>query len=81
MVKSLPHFVHGTVVEGFGRGSKTLGTPTANFDQHVVETLPSDLKTGIYFGWAQVDNGPIYGMVASIGWNPYFRNQVKSMVN
>ena len=68
-------------MKGFGRGSKTLGTPTANFDQSVVDTLPDELKTGIYFGWAQVDHGPVYEMVGSIGWNPYFKNRIKSMVS
>jgi len=79
MKNSLPYFVRGKVVKGFGRGSKTLGTPTANFEQPVVDLLPSDLLKGIYFGWAQVNQSQVYPMVASIGWNPYFRNQIKSM--
>jgi FAD synthase len=28
MIKGLPHFARGTVVKGFGRGSKDLGIPT-----------------------------------------------------
>jgi riboflavin kinase len=80
---SLPFFVNGTVIKGFGRGSKALGTPTANFDQSVIQLLPPTLSTGIYFGWAQL-NGPgpkvpVYQMVTSIGFNPYFKNQTKSM--
>ncbi|CAG7819875.1 unnamed protein product [Allacma fusca] len=79
MSTTLPHFASGEVVKGFGRGSKTLGTPTANLEQCVVDKLPADFKTGIYFGWAQVNDGPVYEQVTSIGWNPYFRNQTKSM--
>jgi riboflavin kinase len=81
MKNSLPFFASGRVVKGFGRGSKTLGTPTANFEQSIVDLLPADLPKGIYFGWAQVNRSPVYKMVTSIGWNPYFGNQVKSMVS
>lgn len=80
MVHNLPYFACGKVVQGFGRGSKTLGTPTANLQQDVVDQLPPDFKTGIYFGWAKVDDGPVYPQVTSVGWNPYFKNQTKSMV-
>ena len=53
---------------------------SANYPDKVVDSLPPDLKTGIYFGWAQVDSGPVYKMVMSIGWNPFFKNIKKSMV-
>ena len=49
----LPLFIRGTVVKGFGRGSKELGCPTANFSEAVVDKLPKDLPNGIYFGLAQ----------------------------
>ncbi|KAK7021073.1 hypothetical protein SK128_007726 [Halocaridina rubra] len=77
--RGLPHFAVGTVVKGFGRGSKELGIPTANFPEDVVENLPEDIGTGIYYGWAKVDCGPTYKMVMSIGWNPYYNNKKKSM--
>jgi len=77
--RALPHYACGIVVKGFGRGSKTLGTPTANLEDAVVEKLPANFPTGIYYGWAQVDQGPVYESVTSIGWNPYFKNQKKSM--
>jgi len=67
-------------VKGFGRGSKSLGIPTANYEQSVVDQLPEELTKGIYFGWAQVDQSPIYKCCLSLGWNPYFGNIVKSMV-
>ncbi|XP_076126612.1 riboflavin kinase [Alosa pseudoharengus] len=78
-MKSLPYFCRGEVIHGFGRGSKDLGIPTANFPTCVVEQLPADISTGIYYGWARVDNGPVHKMVMSIGWNPYFKNTMKSM--
>ncbi|XP_056146567.1 riboflavin kinase [Lampris incognitus] len=78
-MKSLPYFCRGEVVRGFGRGSKELGIPTANFPDSVVEHLPADISTGIYYGWACVDNGHIHKMVMSIGWNPYYKNTKKSM--
>lgn len=53
----------------------------ANFPENVVENLPKDVTTGIYYGWAQVDSGEIHKMVMSIGWNPYYKNEKKSMVN
>jgi len=76
----LPLFTSGIVIKGFGRGSKALGTPTANFDSTVIQLLPPQLHTGIYFGWAQLNRvTPVYQMVTSVGFNPYFGNQVKSM--
>jgi len=53
----------------------------ANYSETVVESLPADLPTGIYYGWAQVNEGDIHKMVMSIGWNPYYKNEKKSMVS
>jgi len=50
----LPIYVQGKVTKGFGRGSKDLGIRTANFSKELVESLPSELETGIYYCWAQV---------------------------
>uniref|UniRef100_A0A0K8TSR2 Riboflavin kinase n=1 Tax=Tabanus bromius TaxID=304241 RepID=A0A0K8TSR2_TABBR len=79
MSKHLPHFASGQIVRGFGRGSRELGIPTANFPLEVVKSLPVELETGIYYGWAQVDHGPVYKMVMSVGWNPFYDNKEKSM--
>ncbi|XP_033625092.1 riboflavin kinase-like [Asterias rubens] len=76
---ALPYFTRGKVVKGFGRGSKELGIPTANYPEEVVEKLPSELNTGVYCGWASVDNGDVQKMVLSLGWNPYYKNEKKSM--
>lgn len=77
--QSLPYFTSGVVVKGFGRGSKELGIPTANFPEEVVDQLPKEFDLGIYYGWAKVNNGPVYKMVMSIGMNPFYHNTKKSM--
>ena len=63
----LPFFASGEVIRGFGRGSKDLGIPTANFPDEVVDLLPDEIQTGIFFGWAKVDDFPVHPMVVSIG--------------
>uniref|UniRef100_A0A8C5K1H2 Riboflavin kinase n=1 Tax=Jaculus jaculus TaxID=51337 RepID=A0A8C5K1H2_JACJA len=78
-MRSLPSFCRGQVVRGFGRGSKQLGIPTENFPEQVVDSLPADVSTGIYYGWASVGSGAVHKMVVSIGWNPYYKNVKKSM--
>jgi len=52
----------------------------ANFSEQVVESFPSDISTGIYYGWACVGSGDVHKMVLSIGWNPFYRNTKKSVV-
>ncbi|KAM3937511.1 riboflavin kinase [Leptodactylus fuscus] len=79
VMSALPYYCSGEVVRGFGRGSKDLGIPTANFPEHVVDNLPSDLSTGIYYGWGSISNGDVYKMVMSIGWNPFYKNTKKSV--
>lgn len=72
-------YIAGTVVHGFGRGSKQLGIPTANLDTYTVSQLPSSVANGIYFGWAKVDEHRVAKTVVSIGWNPYFKNSTRSV--
>lgn len=79
MNECLPYFTRGEVVKGFGRGSKELGIPTANFPEDVVSKLPAAFATGVYYGWAKVDDGSVEKMVMSVGWNPFYQNQKKSM--
>jgi len=52
---------------------------SANLPESVIDALPEDLSTGIYYGWASL-RGEVYKMVTSIGWNPYYKNEKKSMV-
>ncbi|KAL0819019.1 hypothetical protein ABMA28_008301 [Loxostege sticticalis] len=77
--KNLPLFLEGEVVKGFGRGSKDLGCPTANYPLSVVQQLPPGLLPGVYYGWAQVDSGPVHKMVANIGWCPMYQNKEMSV--
>ncbi|XP_058027938.1 riboflavin kinase [Ahaetulla prasina] len=78
-MKNLPYFCRGEVVRGFGRGSKELGIRTANFSEEVVDSFPSDICTGIYYGWGCVGTGDVHKVVLSIGWNPYYKNVKKSV--
>ncbi|CAI5734078.1 unnamed protein product [Hyaloperonospora brassicae] len=71
--------LQATVVEGFGRGGKQLGCPTANLSREDLGDLLDQLPTGIYCGWATVDGKGPYKAVASIGWNPYFKNEEKTV--
>ena len=79
----------GPVISGFGRGSKELGIPTANLDS---TGLPQGFESGIYYGWAGLDlpeskcgvegakEGTVLPMVMSYGWNPFYKNEVRSVV-
>lgn len=76
----LPLYAEGTVVSGFGRGSKELGIPTANFPEDVVKKLPENFKCGVYYGLAKISsNENVFKMTMSVGWNPYYHNTVKTM--
>ncbi|RLU18677.1 hypothetical protein DMN91_009034 [Ooceraea biroi] len=58
--KALPYFASGPVIRGFGRGSKELGIPTANLPEPVINALPNDLDTGIYYGWASLHGQEVH---------------------
>eukprot|EP00035_Acanthoeca_spectabilis_P021555 m.438884 g.438884 ORF g.438884 m.438884 type:complete len:156 (-) comp18299_c0_seq1:248-715(-) len=66
------------VIKGFGRGSKDLGIPTANFTDEAIEKLPADMDQGVYYGWALLEGDEIRKSVMSIGWNPFFKNKTRS---
>ncbi|PVG04199.1 riboflavin kinase [Serendipita vermifera] len=84
-----PAVMSGQVQHGFKRGSRELGCHTANLPDEALERLDSRIKTGIYFGYAQVrpecpngtasslpsDDYLVYPMVMSIGWNPFYKNE------
>eukprot|EP00756_Hemistasia_phaeocysticola_P000401 Hpha_TRINITY_DN10276_c0_g1::TRINITY_DN10276_c0_g1_i1::g.35145::m.35145/K00861/RFK, FMN1; riboflavin kinase len=50
-----PVLLHGRVGRGFGRGSKSLGFPTANVDlpKGSLEGL-YDIEQGVYYGWTKI---------------------------
>ncbi|KAI1880643.1 hypothetical protein JX265_000883 [Neoarthrinium moseri] len=96
-----PLHMEGTVISGFGRGSKELGIPTANLpvDASVTPWI-ADATSGVYFGYASLllprahadslssssssssststAEYQIYPMVMSIGYNPFYKNTVRS---
>jgi len=53
---------------------------SANFDSESLARIPAEVENGVYYGWAQVENGPVYKMVMCLGWNPFYKNKEKSMV-
>lgn len=73
-MKILPE---GPVSNGYGRGSKKLGVPTANLPHFDSEIKDSSLLNGVYFGWGYLPaDGEILACVANIGKSPTFVNQV-----
>lgn len=73
-----PLLLAATVVHGFKRGSKELGIPTANLSMDELAVDKADMDPGIYFGFARLD-GKTYDTVVSVGWNPYYKNTVKTI--
>ncbi|CAN0319595.1 unnamed protein product [Bubo scandiacus] len=53
----------------------------ANFSEQVVESFPSIISTGIYYGWTCVGNGDLHKMVLSIGWDPFYKKIKKSEIH
>ena len=77
-----PHRLKGAVVQGFQRGSKQLGWPTANLDPKVFTTSLDDAEEGVYVGWAAIDGhggGAVHKAVLSIGWNPVYQNKERTV--
>lgn len=65
-----PWQLRGTVVKGFGRGSKELGIPTANLDSASLQSALAEAVTGIYCGWSSIGNSPeVYPMVSAAAWS------------
>ncbi|OMJ22770.1 Riboflavin kinase [Smittium culicis] len=74
--KPFPIFLTSKVIEGFGRGGKQLGIPTANMTEDVVNSVLQSAPNGIYFGLAKTEfEKKVRPMVMSLGWNPYFKNE------
>ncbi|MCJ1261480.1 riboflavin kinase [Lobaria immixta] len=97
-----PIRLSGSIIKGFGRGSRELGIPTANIPIAGLSVGGhDDLQSGVYFGWAGVSideqgrrvgadvgatdvgskkqTGGVWPMVMSIGWNPFYKNTVRSV--
>lgn len=74
-----PWYMGGKVVKGFGRGSKVLGIPTANLPPDAIASHVAEHVCGIYLGWAGLSHRGVFKMVMSVGWNPYFDNEQKTV--
>eukprot|EP00353_Schmidingerella_taraikaensis_P006718 CAMPEP_0185593756 /NCGR_PEP_ID=MMETSP0434-20130131/72531_1 /TAXON_ID=626734 ORGANISM="Favella taraikaensis, Strain Fe Narragansett Bay" /NCGR_SAMPLE_ID=MMETSP0434 /ASSEMBLY_ACC=CAM_ASM_000379 /LENGTH=186 /DNA_ID=CAMNT_0028220585 /DNA_START=541 /DNA_END=1099 /DNA_ORIENTATION=+ len=77
--------LEGTVVKGFGRGSKQLGVPTANVEMtEENKNKTVGLVPGVYAAKAylQLENEAEpreYLCAMSIGWNPVYDNAEKTI--
>lgn len=69
----------GKVVHGFGRGSKQLGVPTANIEMTADNVCKTEgLIPGVYSATAALC-GKTYRCAMSIGWNPVYDNEQKTI--
>ena len=69
----------GKVVRGFGRGSKQLGVPTANVEMTAEnKQITEALIPGVYSATATLRGKP-YKCAMSIGWNPVYDNQERTI--
>lgn len=72
--------LRGKVDQGFGRGGKKLGFPTANLPSKLFQDALEDVETGVYFGWALLEgdtkgrNHP-HKAVVNVGYSPTFEGQ------
>ena len=81
-----PVRLKGDVVQGFKRGSRELGWPTANLDPAAFESTLDESEEGVYVGWASVDDETlppeaqrVHKAVLSIGWNPFYKNKKRTV--
>lgn len=79
--------ITGNVVNGFKRGSKQLGVPTANIEMTAENRARTkDLVPGVYAAFASFPgckdadkDGKIFSAALSIGWNPMYNNAQKTV--
>jgi riboflavin kinase len=45
-----------------------------------VQQLPSEFPNGVYAGFAKLEKSSLYPMVMSVGFNPHFHNEKKTLV-
>ncbi|OEU18533.1 riboflavin kinase, partial [Fragilariopsis cylindrus CCMP1102] len=70
----------GSVDEGYGRGGKKLGVPTANLPSSLFQNALEDVATGVYFGWAAIERNnnellQVYKAVVNVGYSPTFEGK------
>ena len=79
--------ITGKVVDGYKRGSKQLGVPTANIEMtEENKDKTKDLVPGVYAAVGSFPDtkdeskmGKIYSAALSIGWNPMYDNAQKTV--
>ena len=75
--------LRGRVDDGYGRGGKKLGFPTANLPSSLFADALEEVSTGVYFGWAVIEdreNQPpkkkgrntFHKAVVNVGYSPTF---------
>ena len=67
----------GIVDQGYGRGGKKLGVPTANLPASLFSNALASVDTGVYFGWASLEHSPgkVFPTVVNVGYSPTFQGQ------
>ncbi|KAG2449107.1 hypothetical protein HYH02_005855 [Chlamydomonas schloesseri] len=73
-----PLALRGKVVKGYGRGSRQMGTPTANIETGLVKRALDSMQPGVYFGWAKLNpphgwpsvDSDVHKMVLNVGSRP-----------
>eukprot|EP00612_Vaucheria_litorea_P002668 CAMPEP_0171458894 /NCGR_PEP_ID=MMETSP0945-20130129/4392_1 /TAXON_ID=109269 /ORGANISM="Vaucheria litorea, Strain CCMP2940" /LENGTH=335 /DNA_ID=CAMNT_0011984797 /DNA_START=90 /DNA_END=1097 /DNA_ORIENTATION=- len=73
-------YARGSVGEGFGRGGKKLGFPTANLkplDGGILRKGLDKVRPGVYVGWARLSQeiGDARKAVVNIGFSPTFEER------
>jgi len=67
----------GKVDNGYGRGGKKLGVPTANLPESLFSKALNDVNTGVYFGWGFIESSSssniCYPVVVNVGYSPTFQ--------
>lgn len=64
----------GPVANGYGRGSRKLGIPTANLPCSLFQAQLEELPCGVYIGWAGV-RGSVHKSVCNVGFSPTFAGE------
>lgn len=74
--------LRGRVNQGYGRGGKKLGFPTANLPSSLFHDALSLVPTGIYFGYALVEGheqkygrNMVHKAVVNVGYSPTFQGE------
>ena len=74
-------YLRGPVDNGYGRGGKKLGIPTANLPCSLFANALQNVPTGVYFGWALIEGdddkkkkgrNEMHKAVVNVGYSPTF---------